>query len=79
MYAYLILGWAWEMGSRDSSVGIATSYGLDDRSFIHDGGKRFFSTPQSPDLLSGSYPMHTGGPFAPGVKRPGPEAMLPLR
>jgi hypothetical protein len=32
-------------GSRDSSVGIATSYGLDGRGSIPGTGKRFFSMP----------------------------------
>jgi hypothetical protein len=37
----------------DRSVGIATGYGLDDRSSVPDRGKRFFSTPQRPDRMWG--------------------------
>jgi hypothetical protein len=65
--------------SRDSSVGIATGYGLDDRGVgvpSPGGGKNFhFSMSFRP--FSGahpaSYPMGTGGSF-PGVKRQGREA-----
>jgi hypothetical protein len=38
---------------RDSWVGIATGYGMDDRDSIPGKGKRFFSSPQR---LSGSGP-----------------------
>jgi hypothetical protein len=37
--------------SWDNSVGIATSYVLDDRDSIPFTGKRFLSTPQRPDRL----------------------------
>jgi hypothetical protein len=37
--------------SLDSSVGIVTSFGLKDRSSVSGRSKRFFSTPQRPDLL----------------------------
>jgi hypothetical protein len=37
-----------------NSVGIATGYGLDTRGSIPGKGKRFFSTPQRPDMLWGS-------------------------
>jgi hypothetical protein len=37
--------WAW---SRDSSVGIATGYGIDGPGSI-PGGERIFSSPQRPD------------------------------
>jgi hypothetical protein len=37
--------------SRLGSVGITTDYGLDDQGSIPAGGKRFFCTPQRPDLL----------------------------
>jgi hypothetical protein len=36
-------------GSRDSSVGIATGYGLDGRGSISGKDKRFFYTSQRPD------------------------------
>jgi hypothetical protein len=39
--------------SRDSSVGIATAYGLDCRGSIPDRSKRIFSFPQLPDQLWG--------------------------
>jgi hypothetical protein len=39
--------------SRDSSVGIPTGYGLDGWGSLPGRGKRFFSTPQSPDRLWG--------------------------
>jgi hypothetical protein len=38
-------------GSRNSSVCIATGYGLDGRGSIHDSGKKFFYTSQRPDGL----------------------------
>jgi hypothetical protein len=53
--------------SRDGSVGIAADYRLDDRGWIPDKGKRFFSTPQRPDghwcppsLLSNRYRGQSG-------------------
>jgi hypothetical protein len=39
--------------SRDSSVGIATDYGLDSRASVLGRDKRFFSSPQCPDQLWG--------------------------
>jgi hypothetical protein len=58
--------------SRDSSVGIATGYGLDDRGSISGKG-RGFSLFNSVHTGSGahtaSYPMGTGGSL-PWVKRP---------
>jgi hypothetical protein len=42
--AYIILG------SRDSSLGIATGYGLDDPGSI-PGSAKCFSSPQCPDRL----------------------------
>jgi hypothetical protein len=52
--------------NRDSSVGI-----LNGRGSIPGRGKRFFSTPQSPDrLISNGY----RGALSPGVKRHGREA-----
>jgi hypothetical protein len=61
--------------SRDSSVGIATGYGLDRRGSILDSGKRFlFSLLHSFQTDSGAHPasysMRMGGSF-PRVKRPG--------
>jgi hypothetical protein len=47
--------------SRDSSVRIATSYGLEIRSSIPGRGNRFFATPQIPDhLWSGSNLLFDG-------------------
>jgi hypothetical protein len=37
--------------SRDSSVGIATGYGLDDQGSIPGGGWEFFSSTPRPDRL----------------------------
>jgi hypothetical protein len=63
--------------SRDSSVGIATGYGLDD---LGVGvpvpvGSRIFSSPYQTGLEvhPTSYPMGTGA-LPPGVKRQGREA-----
>jgi hypothetical protein len=58
-------------GSRDSAVGIATGYGLDDlgvgvRVLV---GSRIFSSPRRPDRLrahSASYSIGTGGSFPKG-------------
>jgi hypothetical protein len=64
--------------SRDSSVGIALGYGLDDRSSMvrFPAGAGSFSLHHRVQNGSGahpaSYPMGTRGSF-PGVKRPGPE------
>jgi hypothetical protein len=49
----LTVEWAWEMGSRDSFVAIATSYGLEGWGSIHGRGKCIFSTPLSPDEIWG--------------------------
>jgi hypothetical protein len=43
--------------SRDISVSVAMSYGLEGRGLISDKGKRFFSS------QSASYPVGTGGSF----------------
>jgi hypothetical protein len=62
--------------SRDSSVGIATDYGLDGRGSIYGSDKRFLSTPQRRERLWGppaSSLMGTGVSFS-GVKRPRIEA-----
>jgi hypothetical protein len=63
--------------TRDSSVSVAKSYGLDCRSSILGAEKRFFSTPQRPgrlwgipSFLSNGY----GGLFPSGLKRSGREA-----
>jgi hypothetical protein len=66
------------VGNLDSSVGIATSYELDDRGVEVrvPVASRNFSFPSRPDRLWGpptSYPMGTGSLF-PGVKRQGREA-----
>jgi hypothetical protein len=56
-------------GSRDNVVGIATSYGFDDRGVRVRVPvvSRIFSSPRRPDRLSGShpssYPMGTGDSF----------------
>jgi hypothetical protein len=58
---------------RNSSVGVATGYGLEDRGSIPGRGKRFFSTAKRPDPLwghSASSPMGTGNRF-PGGKAAG--------
>jgi hypothetical protein len=54
-------------GSRDSSVGIATGYGLDDRGVgvPVPVGARIFSTSSRPALGSTQPPIH----WIPGVKR----------
>jgi hypothetical protein len=56
--------------SRDSSVGIATGYGLDDREVgvRVPVGSGTFSSPRRPDQLCGPSPVGTWGSF-PGVKR----------
>jgi hypothetical protein len=53
------------IGNRDSAVGIATGYGLDDRwvGVRASAGARFFSSPHYPDRFSvnpASCPMGTG-------------------
>jgi hypothetical protein len=40
--------------SRDSSVGIATCYGLDGRGWTPGKGEKLFSTPRRPDRFWGS-------------------------
>ena len=56
--------------SLDSSVGIATRYGLDDPRFEPRWGARFFAPVQTgPGTHQASYTMGNG--FFPGVKRPG--------
>jgi hypothetical protein len=67
------------MGSRDSVVGIATDYGLDDRGVgvRVPVGSRIFSSPPRPDRLWGPTqpPIKwVPGALSPGVKRPGREA-----
>jgi hypothetical protein len=64
--------------SRDSVVGIATGYGLDDRGvgIRVPGGSRIFTSPivQTGSVVHAtSYIIGTWGSF-PGVKRPGREA-----
>jgi hypothetical protein len=65
--------------SRDSAVGIATGYGLDDRQVTLPSPckvKNFrlsMSSRPAPRVHPTSYPMGTGDSF-PGVKRPGRDA-----
>jgi hypothetical protein len=62
------------MGSRDSSVGIATGWTTEaeESEFRVPVGTRIFSSTQCPDLPS---LLTTGtGALSPGVKRPGHEA-----
>jgi hypothetical protein len=56
-------------GSRDSAVGIATGYGLDDRwvGVRVPVGSRIFSSPRRPGVHPTSYVMGTGSSFL-GVK-----------
>jgi hypothetical protein len=53
------------MGGQDTSVGIATGYGLDGRDSNPDRDKVFlFSTTSRPaETHPPSYPMSTGGDF----------------
>jgi hypothetical protein len=58
-------------GGRDSAVGIATGYGLDDRrvGLRVPVGAKMFSSPRRPDCSGShpaSYPMGTGGKMAEG-------------
>ena len=57
-----------EMG-RDSSVGIATRYGLDGPGIESRSGEIFHSVQTGPGAHPASYIMGTGS--LPGVKRPG--------
>jgi hypothetical protein len=55
--------WVTKWVSRDSAVGIATGYGLDDRG---DGvrvpvGSRFLSSPRRPDRLWGQHTLLSNG------------------
>jgi hypothetical protein len=67
--------------SRDSAVGIATGYGLDDQGVgvRVSVGARIFTSPCLSDRLWGppsllSIGYRGGGAVSPGVKRPGREA-----
>jgi hypothetical protein len=61
--------------SRDSAVGIATGYGLDDRGVgvRVPVGSRIFSSPRRPDRIWGPPSLlsnrYRGGGLSPGVKR----------
>jgi hypothetical protein len=61
------------MNQQDSSVGIATGYGLDDRGVgvRVSVGSRIFSSPRRPDWLWGN---GYRGALSPGVKWQGREA-----
>jgi hypothetical protein len=59
---------------RNSSVGIATGYGLDGCGSIHDSGKRFFSSPQRQARLWGPRSLLYNGYRRLLLKRPGPDA-----
>jgi hypothetical protein len=68
-----------QSGSRDSAVGIAIGYGLDDGvvGVRVPVGSRIFSSPHRPDRLRGPPSLLFnvyGGLFSRGVKRPGREA-----
>ena len=61
------------MSGRDSSVGIATRYGLDGPGIESRWGARFSAPVQAgPGAHPASYTMRTGS--FPGVKRPGRRA-----
>jgi hypothetical protein len=66
--------------SRDSSVGIVTGYGLDDRGSggsFPEGGWKFFSSPPRPERLWGPLSLLSSGYWgglSSGVKRPGGKA-----
>jgi hypothetical protein len=67
------------LNHRDSAVGIATGYGLDDGGVgvRVPVGSRIFSSPSPPDRLWGPPNLPSngyGGVLSPGVKRPVREA-----
>ena len=66
LYLYLLLIIT---GGRDSSVGIATRYGLDGPGWNPGGGEIFRTRPDRPWSHPASYTMGIG--FFPGVNRPG--------
>jgi hypothetical protein len=67
---HVIIPYAICMGSRDSSVGIATRYGLDGPGIESRWGARFSAPVQTgPEVYPVSYTLGTGS--FPGVKRPG--------
>jgi hypothetical protein len=53
----------WNKGSRDSSVGIASGYRLDDRGVgvLVPVGSRIFSSPRRPDRLWGPHSLLSNG------------------
>jgi hypothetical protein len=73
-YLFLCIHELW--GSRDSVVGIATGYGLDDwgRSSSPGRVKNFLHVQTGSGAHPASYPMGTGGSFPRGVKRQKGEA-----
>jgi hypothetical protein len=70
-YAYI-----YKEGSRDSSVGIVTGYGLDERGVDVrvPVGSRIFSPPRRPDRLWSPPIQWVTGAVCPEVKQPGREA-----
>jgi hypothetical protein len=63
--------------SRDSSVGIATGYGMDDQGSIPGKGKRFFSSPQCPHRLRPGRETDHSPPISAEVENSGPIPPLP--
>jgi hypothetical protein len=75
--SYIIWWYCISWMSRDSSVGVATSYGPDGRGSIPGRGKIFFFTPQLPDRISGTPSLLANGyrgDIFQGLRRPGREA-----
>jgi hypothetical protein len=66
------------MASRDSSVGVATGYGLDGRGVgggVTGGGNKFLFSTSSRPVLGNTQPIQwVPWAFPPGVRRPGHEA-----
>jgi hypothetical protein len=63
---------------RDSSVGVATSYGLDGRGIESRWGGEIFSNRRDPSWGSPSLVYNGYGVSFPGVKRPGRDVNHPL-
>jgi hypothetical protein len=77
LYSVIYIFYIKSRESRDSVVGIATSYGLDDRGVgvRVPVGSKIFSSPDRPDRLRSTQPpiQWVAGVVFPGVKRPGRE------